>query len=441
MVTFEKDGSWSLSFAGAGFLGLYHVGVCHCLRERAPRVLLGAHRLYGSSTGALNALACICDKSVDFCCSHLLGMVKVVHRLSLGIFHPAFAPIEFIREELRTKLPANAHVLASGKLGISLTRWHDGKNVIVTNFATRDELIQALLCSLYAPFYCGVIPPEFRGERYFDGALSNNIPFEDSRSTITVSPFAGTHDICPQSTSASLHELNSFNARFQISTRNFFMAIHGLFPPTPEIVADNCRQGYLDTMRFLERRGLTKEPMLWVLALKEPPDQSEGAQDAACDQGTKAGLTCNWAVPNVLVKDVPDFEQLTPELETALRKACKRDPRIWARFWRSGPGQVLTYLMLPFTLPVEYVYFRSRRVVAWLPDAPEDLRWMQGLLINSALAFYCRTKAQFLGAVRPPNPVPGASSVSPPLPSFHVRPGSDAILECSAQSLSGAEDQ
>lgn len=45
----------------------------------------------------------------------------------------------------------------------------------------------------------------------------------------------------------------------------------------------------------------------------------------------------------------------------ALKKACMRDPGAWASFRRSGPGQALTYLLLPCTLPFEYVYFRSRR--------------------------------------------------------------------------------
>ncbi|KAM9674139.1 patatin-like phospholipase domain-containing protein 5 [Trichechus inunguis] len=399
MVSFEKEGSWSLSFCGSGFLGLYHVGVSHCLRERAPHLLLGAHRFYGASSGALNAVALVCGKSLDFCCAHLLGMIKVVKRLSLGVFHPAFAPIEFIKLALQEHLPANAHILASQRLGISLTRWPDGKNIIVTDFASRDELIQALLCTLYLPFYCGVIPLEFRGERYFDGGLSNNVPCEDPKSTITVAPFHGTLDICPQSPSASLHEMNIFNMSLQISTKNFFLGFHTLFPPSPEIVADICRQGYLDALRFLERRGLTKEPILWVLASKEPPAPAEGTQGAGCDEDGKAGLPLTWAAPNVRIEDVPDFEQLSPELEAVLRKRCGKNPSIRAQFWRSGPGQVLTYLLLPCTLPMEYAYFRSRRLVAWLPDVPADLRWMQGLLRSSAHEFYSRTKASLLRAV------------------------------------------
>ncbi|KAM9684998.1 patatin-like phospholipase domain-containing protein 5 [Dama dama] len=399
MSCFEKEGSWSLSFAGAGFLGLYHVGVVHCLRQRAPRLLRGASRFYGSSSGALVAVSVVSGLSVDLCCSRLMAVVKQVEQLSLGIFHPAFTPIETIRQDLQDWMPADVHILASQRLGISLTHWPDGENVIVTDFATRDEVIEALVCSVYFPFYCGTIPPTFRGKRYIDGALSNNLPFADSPSAITVSPFHGTVDICPQSSSASIHELNAFNASFQISTENFFLGITSLIPCSPEVMADSCRQGYLDALRFLERRGLTKEPVLWSLVSKEPPAPADGAPGAAHDGGQEAGLSLNWAVPNVLVKDVPDFEQLSPELEAALKKACMRDPGAWASFCRSGPGRVLTYLLLPCTLPFEYVYFRSRRLVAWLPDVPADLRWMQGLLRSLALEVYSRTKDQLLRLV------------------------------------------
>ncbi|XP_028644625.1 patatin-like phospholipase domain-containing protein 5 isoform X2 [Grammomys surdaster] len=396
----EAEGGWNLSFSGSGYMGLYHVGVTECLRQRAPRLIQGSRRIYGASSGALNAIGIVCGKSADFSCSHLLGLMKHVERLSLGIFHPAYGPIEHIRKKLQDSLPDNCHILASQKLGISLTRWPDGKNIIVTDFATRDELIQALICSLYFPLYCGIIPPAFRGERFIDGALSNNLPFSDCPATITVSPYNGTVDICPQSTSHSLFELTAFNASFQISTNNFFLGVISLFPPKPEVVADYCRQGYLDALRFLERRGLTKEPVLWSLVSKEPPALVEGPRGTDHDQGQKAGPIVRWDVPNVLVKDVPNFELLSPELEAALRKGCKRD--FWAQIQCSVPGKVLTYLLLPFTLPFEYVYFRGRRLIQWLPEVPDDLYWMQGLLKSTTVEVYSMAKSWLLRLGSPP---------------------------------------
>uniref|UniRef100_A0A8C9PG23 triacylglycerol lipase n=1 Tax=Spermophilus dauricus TaxID=99837 RepID=A0A8C9PG23_SPEDA len=382
-----------------------------------------------SPAGRLAAGECSCPLSraqdsspflpEDFCCSHLLDLVKHVEGLSLGIFHPAYAPIEHIKQQLQDKLPENSHILASQRLG--MTRWPDGHNFIVTDFATRDELIQAVVCTLYFPFYCGTIPPEFRGQRYIDGALSNNLPFADCPSTITVSPFHGTVDICPRSTSASLHELNAFNASFQISTKNFFLGFISLIPPKPEVVADNCRQGYLDALRFLEARGLTKEPMLWTLVSRDPPAPPARTPDD--------GTSFNCHVPTVLVKDVPSLEQLSPELEAALRKAVRRDLSAWARFRRSGPGQVLTYLLLPCTLPFEYVYFRSRRLVIWLPDAPADLWWIWGLVKSTALEIHSRTKARLLRRLPQGAPAP----LPPPWRQQGTPPHGDTPQACGAQ--------
>ncbi|XP_037371050.1 patatin-like phospholipase domain-containing protein 5 [Talpa occidentalis] len=398
----EEEGSWSLSFAGAGFLGLYYVGVSQCLRERAPRLLRGARRFYGASSGALHAIGLVLDKPVDFCCHHVLSPLLQLEQQRLGVFHPSFDPLEHIRQHLQELLPEDAYVLASQRLGISLTRLPDGQNVIVTDFATQEELIQALTCTLFFPFYCGTIPPEFRGERYIDGALSNNLPFSDHPSTITVMPVNGTADICPQSTSASMHELYAFNTCFQISTQNFSLGISTLIPDSPEEMADFCRQGYLDALRFLERRGLTQEPVLRTLVSKQPPAPAQGTRDAGDDGGQQAALSLDWTVPSVLIQDVPDFERLSPELEAALRKSCTRDSRPWARFCRSGPGRMLTYLLLPCTLPVQYVYFRGRRLVMWLPDAPADLWWMQNCLRRLTLKVYSRTKGQLAGYQYPP---------------------------------------
>ena len=98
-------------------------------------------------------------------------MVKQVERLSLGIFHPAFAPIEHIRQQLQDLLPTDIHVLASQRLGISLTRWPDGHNIIVTDFATRREVIQVRAGVGPGPWRQGTAPHLLPGTfRCFPGA-------------------------------------------------------------------------------------------------------------------------------------------------------------------------------------------------------------------------------------------------------------------------------
>lgn len=49
----------NLSFAGCGFLGIYHVGVAVCFKKYAPHLLL--NKISGASAGAIAACALLCD--------------------------------------------------------------------------------------------------------------------------------------------------------------------------------------------------------------------------------------------------------------------------------------------------------------------------------------------------------------------------------------------
>ena len=57
----------NISFAGCGFLGIYHVGVASCFLQHAPE-LIG--KAAGASAGALTA-SCL------FCKLDLLGMYNI----------------------------------------------------------------------------------------------------------------------------------------------------------------------------------------------------------------------------------------------------------------------------------------------------------------------------------------------------------------------------
>jgi len=49
----------NLSFAGCGFLGIYHVGVAVCFKKYAPHLLL--EKIGGASAGSLAACCLLCD--------------------------------------------------------------------------------------------------------------------------------------------------------------------------------------------------------------------------------------------------------------------------------------------------------------------------------------------------------------------------------------------
>lgn len=55
----RKNSDMNLSFAGCGFLGIYHVGVAVCFKKYAPHLLLD--KISGASAGAIAACSLLCD--------------------------------------------------------------------------------------------------------------------------------------------------------------------------------------------------------------------------------------------------------------------------------------------------------------------------------------------------------------------------------------------
>ena len=52
----------NLSFAGCGFLGIYHVGVASCIKEYAPHLV--TEKIGGASAGAIAAVGLICNSDL-----------------------------------------------------------------------------------------------------------------------------------------------------------------------------------------------------------------------------------------------------------------------------------------------------------------------------------------------------------------------------------------
>lgn len=49
------------------------------------------------------------------------------------------------RDGMERILPEDAHIRCSGRLHISLTRYDDGKNVTISDFSSKEDLIEVLL--------------------------------------------------------------------------------------------------------------------------------------------------------------------------------------------------------------------------------------------------------------------------------------------------------
>uniref|UniRef100_A0A8C6Z6E0 triacylglycerol lipase n=3 Tax=Nothoprocta TaxID=8806 RepID=A0A8C6Z6E0_NOTPE len=344
----DRERGWSVSFAGCGFLGVYHIGAATCLQQHAPHIIRDARHIYGASAGALAGAVLVGGGSLAEACADVLALAKEARKRNLGPLHPSFNVIKIIRDGLMKNLPENTHQLSSGRLCISLTRVSDGKNALISNFDSKEEVVQALICSSFVPIYCGIIPPSFRGVRYVDGGISDNLPHYESKNTITVSPFAGECDICPKGNSANFHEMNVTNTSIQFSLGNLYRLTQALFPPEPKVLGEICEQGYSDALKFLRENGML--PLYFFEKKNGYP--------------------------------------------LALQEACQEQSGFYAQVSKLFPVRVMSYLMLPYTLPVESAYSLALRLVNWFPDIPDDVRWMQEQLCQIAGTVYSRAKSK-----------------------------------------------
>ncbi|XP_070996743.1 patatin-like phospholipase domain-containing protein 2 [Oncorhynchus clarkii lewisi] len=376
---FDLSKEWNLSFAGCGFLGIYHIGVASCLLEQAPYLIKGATKIYGASAGSLSASMLASQASIAKCCEDVIETVKEARKRNLGPLHPSFNPVKIIRSGLERDLPADAHTLASGRLCVSLTRVSDGQNVIVSEFKSKEELIQALLCSCFIPIYCGLIPPSFQGVRYVDGGISDNLPQSELKNTISISPFSGESDICPRDTSFNFHELRLTNTSIRLNLSNMYRLSKALFPPEPKVMAEICQSGYKDALRFLEENHLLK---LECPTAGPNPNLSE----AACCKPIAMETTKNWMFWRLRLLRKQHWwldEQIVDNLPTQIKKvfceACQQKPGLYAQVSEMLPVRVASYMLLPCTLPVVSAYSVGKRFVEWIPEVPADMRWLAGV--------------------------------------------------------------
>uniref|UniRef100_A0A452IBX8 PNPLA domain-containing protein n=1 Tax=Gopherus agassizii TaxID=38772 RepID=A0A452IBX8_9SAUR len=165
---------------------------------------------------------------------------------------PGYRMLRIIEKRLSQTLSENSHQLASGKLCISLTRLLDLQNVIISEYRSKEELIQVMVALF--PIY--LKEGEYQGwkgpqERYIDGGMTNVQPGSDSETMITVSPYTGEVDICPRDCPAYFNCIGFFRSTFQLSVENLCRFSYSIFPPSLSFYL----KGYHDAIFFLQRHS------------------------------------------------------------------------------------------------------------------------------------------------------------------------------------------
>ena len=134
------------SFSGCGFLGVYHLGVVSCLRNRAPDLIPHIQSVGGASAGALAAVFLVSARTdIDAAVERLIATCDAVRRHYLGPFDPRFDAMGELESALNVLLPQDVHKEASGRLRVSLSVLNERRhleNNITSDFSSRDDLIE-----------------------------------------------------------------------------------------------------------------------------------------------------------------------------------------------------------------------------------------------------------------------------------------------------------
>nr|XP_031527680.1 1-acylglycerol-3-phosphate O-acyltransferase PNPLA3 isoform X2 [Vicugna pacos] len=317
----------------------------------------------------------------------LRDLVLHTRSRNISILPPSFNLSKCIQDSLHRHLPDNVHQLLSGRLFVSLTRVSDGENVLVSDFQSKDEVIDALICSSFIPFIFGFIPPSFRGVRYVDGGMTDILPFLDTKTTITVSPFYGESDICPKVKSTNFFHVDLTTLSLRCCSENVYLLYQTLFPPDLNVLGAICLQGYLDAARFLEENGIRVRPQpclnassgeLEVLELPGEPVSLETTPGVAAWGARPQGdELLDHLRLSILHWDESILETLSPKFLIALREAVRNQDGFISKICNSFPVRVMSYMMLPCTLPMESAIAVVQRLVMWLPHVPDDIQWLQ----------------------------------------------------------------
>lgn len=243
----------NLSFAGCGFHGIYHFGVISCLQRHGKNIMKDIRGYGGASAGSLVAALLATSTPLEHGLQFSTELAIKVRRYFLGALNPSFNLMQHLDDGLQRFLPQDAHKRANGKLYVSVSRFPQCENSIVSQFASRDDLIQVLLASCYIPIYGGTKVPIYKGEKLFDGGFSDNLPVFETGKTIRVSPFCGDFDICPE----DKHSYKLFTAELVknmnvvVNFQNMERGFQALFPPSKNDLQKIYKHGYNDALKFL----------------------------------------------------------------------------------------------------------------------------------------------------------------------------------------------
>uniref|UniRef100_A0A673VRB7 Patatin like phospholipase domain containing 4 n=1 Tax=Suricata suricatta TaxID=37032 RepID=A0A673VRB7_SURSU len=228
----------NLSFAGCGFLGIYHLGAASALYRHGGKFLKEVKAFAGASAGSLVATVLLtAPERIEDCNDFTYKFAEEIRRQPLGALTPGYNFMARLRSGIDWILPPNAHELAHKRLYISITNAKTRGNCLASAFSSREDLIK----------------------KWVDGGLTDSLPIPPVGRTVTVSPFSGRMDISPQDGGHLGLYIDITKQDIMLSVANLVRLNQALFPPRRRKMESLHRQGFEDAVKFLHKENWFEE--------------------------------------------------------------------------------------------------------------------------------------------------------------------------------------
>ncbi len=173
----------ALVIEGGGMRGVVSGGMVSALEFLGLRDVFDA--VYGSSSGAMAGAYFVSGQArfgttIYYQC---INNRKFIRKSNIFLLRQIMYTGFLLDDVCRNDRPLHASEVVRGNLPLhvivsSTTRRN---SVVISNFADEAEVFEALRCSINVPGVAGSAV-EFRGDRLFDAALYESIPFRSARS-------------------------------------------------------------------------------------------------------------------------------------------------------------------------------------------------------------------------------------------------------------------
>lgn len=200
-----------------------------------------------------------------------------------------------------------------------------------------------------------------------DGGLSNNLLVLDEQ-TVTISPFTGESDICPQDDYGAYMQLTIANTSIAVTPSNIYRIQSILFPPHPEVMSKMCQQGFDDALRFLQRNNIIS--CLRCVAIQssfsvtESESDCKGLNDSGYDHEYDGCRDCQERRELAVLDPLPD--PVAQAIQDAIDQV---NNGLMNWLFKHKPVKILSFLTIPWVLPFDIaivIIVKLHRQIPWI---------------------------------------------------------------------------